>query len=80
MMKTVSSKLTEEQSRALLGLAKAQGATQSEIIRMALDSYAAGRGVTGRGSCLDLAGELVGSVDAAADLSTHPRHMKGFGG
>lgn len=78
-MRTVSLKLTEKQSLALAGLAKAQGATQSEIIRMALESYAAGRGGAERGSCLDLAGGLVGSVEAAADLSTHPRHMKGFG-
>ena len=59
--------------------AKDRKAPKSEIIRDALESYFANGKKNPRLSCLDLAGDLVGSVDGPVDLATNPKYMEGFG-
>ncbi len=59
---------------------RAKGTTESELVREALESYL---GKTKKeSSAYDLA-EAAGIIGAARklpnDLSTNPRHMKGFG-
>jgi len=78
-MKTVSLKLTEGMDQKLAGAARKHGTTKSNVIRMALQTFL-GDDSSGRpGSCLELAGTLIGHVDARPDLSINPAHLKGFG-
>ncbi len=59
---------------------RAKGTTESELVREALETYL---GQTKKeSSAYDLAqvAGIIGSArNAAKDLSTNPRHMKGFG-
>jgi len=66
--------------RELRGFSSATGRRESEIVREALEEYldANGRSET----CFDIARRsgLVGAVeDAPTDLSTNPKHLRGFG-
>jgi predicted DNA-binding protein len=61
-----------------------QGHTESELVREALETYLAP--ARGERAAYELAAEagLIGVIPrgrraAARDLSTHPRHMEGFG-
>lgn len=72
----VSIKLDADLDRQVNELAKAKGVTRSQVVREALAVYAA------RGSArsvLAVAGDLVGSASGARDLSSNPKHLKGFG-
>ncbi len=78
MMKTISLKLPAELETQLARLSRQRSVTRSEIVRAALEAYLA-KGDTTRRSCLDLAGDLAGSLDGPADLASNPRHLKGYG-
>lgn len=78
-MKTVSLKLTEGMDQKLVAAAKRQRTTKSNVVRQALQTFLGDDSGGRMGSCLDLAGDVIGSVDARPDLSTNPVHMKGFG-
>ena len=78
-MKTVSLKLTEGMDQKLAAVAKKQRTTKSNVVRLALDKFLGDDPAGRTGSCLDLAGDLIGRVDARSDLSANPAHMKGFG-
>jgi predicted DNA-binding protein len=59
---------------------RANGATESELVREALESYLGHSG--GERSAYELAKEagIIGSArNAPQDLSTNPRYLKGFG-
>jgi predicted transcriptional regulator len=74
-MRTVSFKLPAALDQSLDNLARQRHSSKSALVREALERLAKGtrRSVTAR------AGRLVGSLEAPADLSTHPRHMAGYG-
>jgi len=78
-MKTVSLKLTEGLERKLAATARRQRTTKSNLLRLAIETYLSDSPGGRSGSCLDLAGDLVGCVDATADLSTNRAYLKGFG-
>ena len=68
----------------LRGRSRMQGQTESELVRQALETYLGQS--NGDRSAYELAAEagLIGCVrrgpqSPAKDLSTHPRHMRGFG-
>ena len=66
--------------RELRGLSSATGRRESDIVREALEEYLNCNGK--RKTCLDIAHKagLVGVVvDAPPDLSTNPKHLRGFG-
>lgn len=66
--------------RELRGLSSATGRRESQIVREALEEYLNSNGK--RETCFDVAHRfgLVGVVkDAPPDLSTNPRHLRGFG-
>lgn len=75
-MKTVTVKLPEPLATWLAGRARELGSTQSELIRGALELVR--EGGTG-GSCHEAFADLCGAVRGPKDLSSHPRHMAGFG-
>ena len=64
----------------LCNLSRATGTTESKLVREALENYLGHSGA--KRSAYDLAEEagIIGSVrNAPRDLSTNPRHLKGFG-
>jgi len=78
-MKTVSLKLPDDLHAKLARASKDRGAAKSEIIREALESYLASPRNGAKLSCLDLAGDLVGSINGPRDLATNPKYMRGYG-
>jgi hypothetical protein len=75
-MKTVTVKLPEPLATWLAGRSHELGHTQSDLIRDALERLRQG---TAGDSCHDAFADVCGSVRGPKDLSTHPRHMAGFG-
>lgn len=78
-MKTVSLKLSEGLEQKLAATARRQRTTKSNLLRLAIEAFLSDEPTIQAGSCLDLASDLVGCVDAPADLSTNPAHLTGFG-
>lgn len=78
-MTTLTLKVPEELEKTLTELASTRGVSRSQLIReLLVQSLQNVRGTAGV-SCLDLAGDLAGSVSGPADLSNSPRHLRGFG-
>jgi len=76
----ITVRVPESLTSRLRSRSRAKGATESELVREALESYL---GKTKEGSsAYDLA-EAAGIIGTARklpkDLSTNPRYMKGFG-
>lgn len=79
-MKMLSLKVPEALDRKLAAVVRRRGMRKSAVVRQALEQYLDDSGDLRRGSFLELAGDLVGSVkDAPADLATSPRHLTDFG-
>ena len=75
-MRPISIKLTKELEQLLDELARARGVSRSAVVREALQAYAASPTAD---SVTASAGELVGSLDGPRDLSSNPKHLRGFG-
>ena len=75
-MKTVTVKLPEPLAAWLSRRARALGRPQSDLVREALQRFREG---TSGVSCHDLFADVCGVIDGPRDLSTHPKHMAGFG-
>ena len=78
-MKTVCAKLPESLAARLTATARKTGQSKSALVRAILDEYFSQGARAAQCSCLELAGDLVGCVEGPRDLSTNPRHMRGFG-
>jgi Arc/MetJ-type ribon-helix-helix transcriptional regulator len=74
-MRTVSFKLPEQLDDALSDLARRRKSSRSALVREALEGLAAG----GRRSVTAAADALVAPLDGPADLSTNPKHLRGYG-
>jgi predicted transcriptional regulator len=74
-MRTVSFKLPEALDDALSDLARRRKSSRSALVREALESLAAG----GRRSVTAVVDELIVAMDGPVDLSTNPRHLRGYG-
>jgi predicted DNA-binding protein len=77
-VKTLCLKLPEEVAARLAALARKRGQSKSAVVRAILDQYLV-RGEAAEGSCLELAADLAGCVEGPRDLSSNPKHMRGFG-
>ena len=76
-MRTVTIKLPDILALRLKQTVARRRATQSEVIREALEAHLAAPSM---GSFLELAGDLAGSLrEGAPDLSSNKRRLKGFG-
>jgi predicted transcriptional regulator len=76
-MVTLTVKVDEETAAWLDRQAHKAGGGRSTIIRQALALL---RKRSGKGSALEAAGDLVGSVRSGVkDLGSNKRHLKGFG-
>ncbi len=79
-MKVLSFKVPEALERKLAAVVRQRGGGKSAVVRQALERYLDESAEVRRGSFLELAGDLAGCVtDAAADLSSNPRHLADFG-
>lgn len=77
-MKTVTVKMPKALANRLALVVRERGGNRSEVVRQALEAHL-DKPRTGT-SCLDLARDLAGTVDAAPpDLSTNRRHLRRYG-
>ena len=78
-MKTISLKLSESLDKQICWEARRRGTTKSKVVRSAIESFIKQRHAKVKGSWLELAGDLIGSVEGPPDLSTNKKYMEGFG-
>jgi predicted transcriptional regulator len=74
-MRTVSFKLPEQLDDALSELARRRKSNRSAVVREALEGLAKGK----RRSVTAAVDELVAAVDGPVDLSSNPKHLRGYG-
>ena len=74
-MRTVSFKLPPRLDAALDRLALDRKSSRSALVREALEALER----RSRPSVTARVDELVGSLDGPVDLSTNPKHMRGYG-
>ncbi len=78
-VKTISLKLPESLDKQICWEARRRGTTKSKVVRSAIESFVKQRRGKVKGSCLELAGDIIGSVEGPPDLSTNKKYMEGFG-
>jgi Arc/MetJ-type ribon-helix-helix transcriptional regulator len=78
-MKTISVKVPEELDLKLTAVAARKRESKSALIRAALDQIVESSDTITPNSCLDLAKDLIGSVEGPSDLSHNKKHLKGYG-
>ena len=78
-MKTISVKIPEELDLKLTAVAARRRESKSALIREALDHIVKSSETITPHSCLDLAKDLIGSVEGLSDLPNNKRHLKGYG-
>jgi predicted transcriptional regulator len=78
-MATVTVKLPDALAARLQTAVKRRGRSQSALLREALEAHLELENETHPGTCLELARDLAGSLEGALDLSSHRRHLRGYG-
>jgi len=78
-MKTLSVKIDESLLEKLNLTARKRGETRSDILRAAIESIIEGDDQIGKGSCLDLAKDLAGTISGPKDLSFNKKRMEDYG-
>lgn len=78
-MKTFSVKLEEGLAQRLSAAARRQRTSKSNLVRHALEIFLDDGKASRAESCLHLAADLFGSVEAPEDLSVNRSHLNGFG-
>jgi Arc/MetJ-type ribon-helix-helix transcriptional regulator len=78
-MKTLSVKVSEELDMKLSAVAARRRESKSALIRAALDQIVKSDEAITPNSCLDLAKDLIGSVEGPSDLSHNKKYLKGYG-
>jgi Arc/MetJ-type ribon-helix-helix transcriptional regulator len=77
-MRTLTVKLPPALEARLEALVRKRKQSKSELVREAIARLVDEREAPG-GSVLDLIGDLVGMESGPTDLSTNPKHMRGYG-
>ncbi len=78
-MKTLTVKVPEDLELKLAAVAAKRGESKSTLVRAAIESIVSLNDAITPHSCLDLAKDIVGSVEGPSDLSYNKRHLKGYG-
>ncbi len=78
-MKTLTVKVPEALDLKLSAVAAKRRESKSALIRAALDHIVKSSEASTPNSCLDLAKDLIGSVEGPTDLSHNIKHLKGYG-
>ena len=77
-MKTLTVKMPEELDLKLTAVAAKRGESKSNLIRTAIDSILNANEAVTHNSCLDMAKDLVGSVEGPSDLSCNKKNLKNY--
>jgi plasmid stability protein len=78
-MTSISLKLPDELNSRLRAAARRRGEPCSAVVRDALQTYLDAADGPAAGSGLDLIADLVGCVKGPGDLSSNPKHLRGYG-
>jgi hypothetical protein len=78
-MKTLTVKVPEALDLKLSAVAAKRRESKSAVIRAALDHIVKSSEAITPNSCLDLAKDLIGSVEGPSDLSYNNKHLKEYG-
>lgn len=78
-MKTLTLKLPRELESRLVAAARLQHRTKSDVARQALEAYLNSVHVANGGTFLELAADLIGSLEGPGDLSHNPSYLDDFG-
>jgi hypothetical protein len=78
-MKTLTVRVPEDLDLKLTAAAAKRGESKSDLIRTALESIVDTNETITPNSCLELAKDIVGSVEGPSDLSYNKKHLKGYG-
>lgn len=78
-MRTLSLKLPDALDTRLAAAANRQRTTKSNVARQALEAYLNRGANAEKGTLLELAGDLIGSLEGPGDLSHNPEYMRDFG-
>ena len=78
-MKILTVKVPETLDLKLAAVAAKRGESKSNLIRTAINSILKADETVTSNSCLDIAIDLVGSVEGPSDLSCDKKHLKGYG-
>jgi len=78
-MKTLTVKVPDDLNLKLAAAAAKRGESKSDLIRTALESIVNANEALTPNSCLDLAKDIVGSLEGPPDLSYNKKHLKGYG-
>ena len=78
-MKTLTVKVPEDLDLKLTAVARKIGESKSNLIRTAIENIVTSSSAITANSCLDLAKDLVGSVEGPTDLSHNKKHFAGYG-
>jgi predicted transcriptional regulator len=78
-MTTLSLKLPQATAARLAAVARKRNQSKSAVVRAILDQCLAESEPAAQGSCLELAADLAGCATGPRDLSTHQRHLRGYG-
>jgi hypothetical protein len=78
-MRTITVKLPSGLAARLEARVRRRGIPLSAVVRRALEHHLDAEGDTSPGSCLELAADLAGSLNAPADLASNPRRFRGYG-
>jgi hypothetical protein len=79
MGRTISVKIPRPLAARLGAAVHARQTSQSAIVREALEGHLASVPLGSAGTVLDLARDLIGSVDGPADLSTNKKRLRRYG-
>ncbi len=78
-MKVLNLKLPDELDTKLAAAALRRQSTKSDVARQALEAYLDGGTQVEQGTILELAADLIGSLEGPGDLSHNPKYMDDFG-
>ena len=78
-MRTITLKLPDGLAARVSATVRRRGVSTSALVREALEDRLGRERVDQAGSCLDLAADLRGVLAGPLDLSSNPRHLKGYG-
>jgi metal-responsive CopG/Arc/MetJ family transcriptional regulator len=79
MARTITVKIPSPLAARLSAAVRRRKTTQSALIREALEEHLQPGRPREPGSVLELASDIIGSVEGPADLSTNKRRLAGYG-
>ena len=79
MTRAITVKIPGPLAARLSAAVRRRRTTQSAIVREALEGHLRSTPLDSGGSFLEVAADIIGSVEGPADLSTNRRRLRGYG-